>query len=81
MIANRAGTTKQAWRAHVQICPVTSGLETKMTCNGFSLMCAKFRKAAKTKDSQPNSGDPYAKWCRKCKGKILPAELEFIEIN
>ena len=80
MIPHRSGTTKQAWRAHVEICPVTSGLETRMTRNGFATMCAKFRASAKKKENQ-NSADPHAKWCKKCRGKVHPVELEFIEIN
>ncbi len=80
MIQPRAGITRQEWRAHLQICPITSGLETKMTRNGFSSMCDRFRAAAKKKENQ-NSGDPHAKFCRKCRGKIIPVELEFIEIN
>ena len=80
MLVARSGITKQEWRAHVQICPVTSGLETKMTKAGFKKICDRYRRAAKDKENQ-NSADPYAKWCRKCKGKIVPGDLEFIEIG
>lgn len=80
MIPNRGTTSRQKWRTHVQICPITSGLETKMTRNGFAILCEKYRLQSKAKDVQ-DSCDPHAKWCKKCKGQILPEELEFIEIN
>jgi hypothetical protein len=80
MIPHRSGTTTQAWRTNVEICPITSGLETKMTRPTWDKMCQDRRRAAKVKEMQ-NSGDPHAKFCRKCKGQIVPAELTFIEIN
>lgn len=79
MIPNRSGTTTQLWRAHVDMCPITSGLETKMARATFDKMCQDHRRAAKAKEMQ-NSGDPHAKFCRKCKGQIVPEELTFIEI-
>ena len=79
MIPHRSGTTAQVWRAHVEICPITSGLETKMTRPTFKKMCQDRLMAAKAKEVQ-NSGDPHAKFCRKCKGQIVPAELTFIEV-
>jgi hypothetical protein len=51
-----------------------------MTRATFDKMCQDRRRAAKAKEMQ-NSGDPHAKICQKCKGKIVPAELTFIEIN
>lgn len=80
MIPHRSGTTTQLWRTHVEICPITSGLETKMLRATWDKMCLSRRMAAKAKETQ-NSGDPHAKFCRKCKGQIVPAELTFIEIN
>ena len=73
-------TTTQAWSAHVQICPITSGLETKMTRQTWDRLCQARRRAAKVKEMQ-NSGDPHAKFCLKCKGKIVPEELIFVDIN
>jgi len=80
MIPNRSCTTTQLWRTNIEICPITSGLETKMTRATFGRMCADRRRAAKAKEDQ-NSGDPHAKFCLECKGQIVPAELTFIEIN
>jgi hypothetical protein len=51
-----------------------------MTRPTFEKMCQDRLMAANAKEMQ-NSGDPHAKFCRKCKGKIVPAELTFIEIN
>jgi hypothetical protein len=72
-------TTTQAWRAHFQICPITSGLETKMPESTYRRLCNNHRRSAKSKELI-DSGDPYAKFCRECKGKIVPVELTFIEI-
>lgn len=80
MIPHRSGTTTQLWRTHIEVCPITSGLETKMLRATWDKMCLARRRSAKSKESQ-NSGDPFVKFCRKCKGKIVPAELTFIEIN
>ena len=79
MIPHRSGTTTQLWRTHVDICPITSGLETKMTRPTFDKLCLARRRSAQVKEMQ-NSGDPYSVWCRECKGNIVPAELTFIEI-
>jgi len=73
-------TTTQAWRAHVQICPITSGLETRMLESTYLRLCKDRQKAARTKEEM-DSGDPYSVWCRECKGNIVPAELTFIEID
>lgn len=50
-------------------CPITSGLPTKMLKDRFLAMCSE-----KRADQKPYCVD-------KCRGKKLPAELEFIELN
>lgn len=58
-------------------CPLTCGLQTRMTEYGFSKACAARLERVK-KLAEVASSDPHAAWCRECKGQKRPAELEII---
>ena len=69
--------TESRGRMELQQCPLTCGLPTRMTADGFSRACAARLERIK-KLAEVSSTDPHAAWCRKCLGKMRPAELEIV---
>lgn len=58
-------------------CPLTCGLATRMTEDGFNRAClAKLEQMSKL--AAVNSTNPHAAFCRECRGRNRPAELEII---
>ena len=64
----------------VKMCPGTGGNPTRVTRSAWEKVCAyhlKRSRARRIKSATEN--DPVAKFCRRCKGKMLPKELEIID--
>lgn len=59
----------------VPICQVTAGRPTRMTREGFARACA----AARGRHDARKM--PFGEYCGVCRGKDVPAEIEFIELE
>lgn len=62
----------------VQGCPITCGLETRMTMDAFSALC-KTKRAARVWGG--GGRVPAHKYCQKCGGSVVPPEITFIELE
>ena len=63
----------------IKICPVTSGLPTTMTLEGFQAACERSREADRHNyDSQ--RAYKYT-WCDTCQGKKMPRELRIVSLD
>ncbi len=63
----------------LETCPVTGGLPTAMTLDGFTSACTLIREQAK-----PSSWDKRCykqTWCDTCQGKKLPKELRVLSLE
>lgn len=60
-------------------CPLTCGLPTRMTESGWVKACAA-RRQLNEKFSE-HSADVHVMFCRECRGRIRPPELEIITIE
>ncbi len=81
---------KSAWRrtsaqqsleaSVIKQCPITGGLPTRMTRSTFERMCNGQRDGLK---KQGNFAGKRSRktWCEVCRGKQIPAEVEFIEVE
>ncbi len=64
----------------IPICPITSGIKTRMSKESFERQCKIMRKGgAKKKWNYDNKG-PCKTYCDLCKGKV-PDEVEFVDLQ
>lgn len=64
----------------LRVCPVTAGNPTRLSMATWERMCAHHLKRARArKITSAVDKDMLSKFCRKCKGKMMPKELEIID--
>ena len=67
-------------RMVLRVCPVTAGNPTRLSMATWERMCAHHLKRARArKIPSAVDKDMLSKFCRKCKGKMMPKELEIID--
>ena len=63
----------------IKICPITSGLPTTMTLEGFQAACERSRE----QDRHNYDGQRAYKytWCDTCQGRKMPKELRIVPLS
>lgn len=76
-----ATTRELAYGITIKLCPITGGQKTKMLQSSFERNC-KFWQNYKQDQWMTNTERNFINnYCKTCQGKIIPEEIEFIEIT
>ena len=65
----------------VAVCPVTAGLPTRLTRDGFAAACAGYIKKATEKRGPARFQAKKYAYCLECNGRIKPKELQIISMQ
>lgn len=75
ILSSKGENETLAQKTYLERCPVTQGQQTRMKMSSFSIICEQRQKLAHSKNRSAFAVDIASKFCKTCKGAIIPTEL------